>query len=62
MGEAELQAELKKLEIAKKTREASEELAKFVRSNEGNDPLVTKQADNPYVSSGTAKGGCCIVV
>lgn len=55
-GEAQLQAELKRIEGAKKTREASEELAKFVRANEAMDPLVHKQPENPYVR-GPVNGG-----
>jgi len=61
-GEQQLQAELKKLESAMKTREACEELAKFVRLNEVHDPLVHRQPDNPYLSSAGPKGpDCCVV-
>ena len=45
-----------------RTKEASEMLAKFVLENQGADPLVTRQPDNPYLGSpiGSAPG-CCIV-
>lgn len=61
MGEAQLQAELKRLETAKKTREASEELARFVKAQETNDALVNKQPENPYLSSGLPKNACCTI-
>jgi hypothetical protein len=58
----QLQTELKRVEGAKKTREASEAIAKFVRDNEAQDPLVYKQADNPYHSSGArATTICCVI-
>ena len=59
----QLQAELTRVQGAKKTREASEALAKFVKDNEGADPLVSKQAENPYLMApkGMNSGGCCTV-
>lgn len=59
----QLEAELKKIGTAKKTKEASEALAKFVKDNEATDPLVTKQVDNPYLMApkGLNSGGCCVV-
>ena len=47
------------MESAKGTKEAAEELYNFVKKNEANDPLVTKQADNPYSASAKAGTGCC---
>ena len=60
-GELEqLQAELSRVQNAKGTKEAAEELARFVKNNEGGDPLVTKTADNPYSSAPkSGGGGCC---
>jgi len=58
----QLEAELKVLETAKRTKEASELLAKFVKDNEATDPLVNKQPDNPYLSSpSSGAGGCCVI-
>ena len=58
----QLQTELKRLESAKRTKEASELLAKFVKENETTDPLVTKQGDNPYTTHPSrAGGGCCVI-
>lgn len=62
MSEAQLEKELKTVEGAKKTKEASELLAKFVKENEGSDPLVTKQPENPYLQSPIgSKEGCCVI-
>lgn len=54
-----MNAELKKIEGAKGTKDAAEELFAFVKKNEASDPLVTKQADNPYSASAKAGTGCC---
>ena len=58
----QLYTELKRIETAKRTKDACEILAKFARETEGADPLVTKQADNPYLSS-PSRGAqpCCVI-
>lgn len=55
----QLQAELNRVQQARGTKEAADELAKFVKNAEGTDPLVTKTADNPYSSAAKTGGGCC---
>jgi hypothetical protein len=62
MSEKQLEKELKTVEAASKTKEASELLAKFVKDNEAADPLISKQADNPYNSNPSGgKEGCCVI-
>lgn len=62
MSQAQLEKELATIESAKKTKEASELLAKFVKENETADSLVNKHPENPYLQSPLgSKDGCCVI-
>ncbi|GBG33983.1 Hypothetical Protein FCC1311_102062 [Hondaea fermentalgiana] len=55
-----LEAELKLIENAQTTSERCEEIAKYVRENEGYDALVSKTPNNPFTQARkTGGGGCC---
>lgn len=63
MGEIEsLEADLKKItDVGSKTKDASSQLADYVKSHETGDALVQKDAANPYNAAPSSGKNKCVI-
>jgi len=58
---ARLQVEVETQKKATTTKDACEEIVKFVSSKQDTDLLVNPSKENPYHQAPSSGGGCCIL-